>query len=144
MPFEDFVQQENNTVEIQYSLYKTKNLLFGDSKTLKEFVNMKYSDIAEKYHSLIESIMTFDQFVKKKFRELKGKLEFYMQTLYTHMPTSFIQISDVKRMTRALDLLRSLESSLNHVLYRKTLNYSDDDEEKKKEYTKNENKTKQV
>ncbi|KAL1308306.1 hypothetical protein HN51_050242 [Arachis hypogaea] len=125
MPFEDFVQKENSTVEIQYR----RNLLFGDSKTLKEFVNMKYSDIADKYHSLIESIMTFDQFVKKNFRELKGKLEFCMQTLYTHMPTCFIQISDVRRMTRALDLLRSLESSLNHVMYRRTLNYRDDDEE---------------
>ncbi|KAL4299539.1 hypothetical protein AHAS_Ahas17G0111000 [Arachis hypogaea] len=133
MPFKDFVKQENSTVEFQYSLYKIRNWLFGDSKTLKEFVNMKYSDIAEKYHSLIESLMTFNQFVKKKYRELKGKLEFCMQTLYTHMPTSFIQISDVRRMTRAFGFLRSLESSLNHVPYRKTLNYSDDDDEEANE-----------
>ncbi|MED6189253.1 hypothetical protein PIB30_094041 [Stylosanthes scabra] len=141
MSLEDFALQENRTVEFDYSSYR-RNLPFGASRmTMKEFVKMKYSDIVEKYRSLVESIMTFDQYVKKIFGDLKRKLKFCMQTLYTDMPTSFIHISDVRRMIRALDLLGTLENLLNQVQYKPTPNYSDyedgfaddDDEEEHEE-----------
>ncbi|MED6147954.1 hypothetical protein PIB30_048704 [Stylosanthes scabra] len=125
MSLEDFALQENRNVEIAYCSYK-RNSLFGASRmTMKEFVKMKYIDIVQEYRSLVESMMTFDQFVKKEFGELKRKLKFCMQTLYTHMPTSFIQISDVRRMVRALDLLGTFENFLNQVQHRPALNYSD-------------------
>ncbi|RHN56797.1 putative P-loop containing nucleoside triphosphate hydrolase [Medicago truncatula] len=49
---------------------------------------------------------------KQKFVEQREKLKLLMQTLYTHMPKSFISLETVKKMLQALDLLRSLGISL--------------------------------
>ncbi|XP_058744792.1 helicase SEN1-like [Vicia villosa] len=56
---------------------------------------------------------------KKKFCEQREKLEFFMQTLYTHMPTSLISLEMVTKMLQAIDLLRSLGISLTPAKFKK-------------------------
>ncbi|AES99089.2 P-loop nucleoside triphosphate hydrolase superfamily protein [Medicago truncatula] len=93
-----------------------------DHKSLEEFVNEKHS---EEYRSdeidKVENFMTFEQFVKKRFRELSEKLKFLIQTLYTHLPKSFISLATVKKMFRGLELLRSIGVSLHQAKFKKTL-----------------------
>lgn len=56
---------------------------------------------------------------KQKFGEQREKLKLLMQTLYTHMPKSFISLETVKKMLQALDLLRSLGISLWRAKFKK-------------------------
>jgi len=57
---------------------------------------------------------------KQDFGQQKEKLEFLMQTLYTHMPTSLISLEVVRKMLQAVDLLRSLGISLGQAKFKKT------------------------
>ncbi|XP_024640725.1 helicase sen1 [Medicago truncatula] len=56
---------------------------------------------------------------KQKFVQQKEKLEFLMQTLYTHMPTSLISLEMVKKMLQAFDLLKSLGISIGQAKFKK-------------------------
>ncbi|KAM3702041.1 hypothetical protein ACJW30_05G222400 [Castanea mollissima] len=56
--------------------------------------------------------LTFEEFVKKRFNCISKRLTFFMENLYTHLPTSFISLEVVKKMIKALDLLKSLETVL--------------------------------
>ena len=56
--------------------------------------------------------LTFVEFVQKRFKCISKRLTFFMENLYTHLPTSFISLEVVKKMIKALDLLKSLETLL--------------------------------
>jgi senataxin len=56
--------------------------------------------------------LTFEEFLKKTFCSIHEQLKFCMVNLYTHLPTSLIPLEVVKRIIRALDLLKSLETVL--------------------------------
>lgn len=115
--------------ELVYHSYKQheKN---DDPLTLEQFVKKKYTYIEEKYLSYKDnrkdSVMTLEQFVKQRFGFIGEKLKEYMQTLYTHLPTSFIPFEEMKKMLVVLDLLRSIESSLSKAKLKQAL---DDGEE---------------
>jgi len=121
---EEFVNEKNSHVLSAYRAYKriSKD---DDTMTLEDYVQKLWEDIAEEYESdeidKIESFMTLEKFVKKRFRELNEKLKFLMQTLYTHLPKSFISLATVKYMFRALELLRSIGISLYQARFKKTL-----------------------
>lgn len=80
--------------------------------TFKEYVQKLRKDIDNEYGSTekenLESFMTMEQFVKKRFLELSEKLKFMLQTLYTHLPKSFISIATVKITFEALESVRSI------------------------------------
>ncbi|KAJ8770464.1 hypothetical protein K2173_017955 [Erythroxylum novogranatense] len=56
--------------------------------------------------------LTFEMFLKQQFKILSERLEFCIVNLSTHLPTSIISLEVVKNMYRALDLLKSLSTSL--------------------------------
>jgi senataxin len=79
--------------------------------------------------NMIELLESLEEFAnktesRKQFKEAFGKqrevLEFLMQTLYTHMPTSLISPEMVKNMLQALDLLMCLEISLSQAKFKIT------------------------
>lgn len=129
MSLEEFAKQNYSYIELVYHSYKQheKN---DDPLTLEQFVKKKYTYIEEKYLSYKdnrkESVMTLEQFVKQRFGFIGEKLKEYMQTLYTHLPTSFIPFEEMKKMLVVLDLLRSIESSLSKAKLKQAL---DDGEE---------------
>ena len=57
-----------------------------------------------------ENLSTCEQLVWKRFSFSRKDLESCIVTLYTHLPTALISLEVMKIMTRALDLMRSLEN----------------------------------
>ncbi|CAJ2652929.1 unnamed protein product [Trifolium pratense] len=110
--FDDFAMK--NTLGSTYCSYKQNKGKdkYDDSVTFEDYVKRAKKDIIELY----QSIMTMEQFVKKRFGELREKLKFLLHTLYTHMPKSFISVNN---MLQALDLLKSLEISLSKAKFKK-------------------------
>jgi senataxin len=56
--------------------------------------------------------LTFEEFSKKRFCTIHEQLKFCMVNLYTHLPTSLLPLEVVKKMRRALTLLKSHETLL--------------------------------
>ncbi|XP_021833769.1 uncharacterized protein LOC110773552 [Prunus avium] len=59
-------------------------------------------------------LLSFDEFVKKKFVYFSEQLETCMVNMYTHLPTSCISLEVVKDMITVLDLLTLIKS----IMYR--------------------------
>ncbi|KAJ4974780.1 hypothetical protein NE237_007954 [Protea cynaroides] len=57
--------------------------------------------------------LTIVQFIKKRFTEIKRDLKFFVLTLCKHLPTSFLSVSVVQDMIRAIRLLDSLGTLLH-------------------------------
>ncbi|KAJ9679688.1 hypothetical protein PVL29_021573 [Vitis rotundifolia] len=60
-----------------------------------------------------DGLLTFQEFVKKRFDSTGEKLKFCIINLYTHLPTSFISIEVAKNMIKALGLLESIATLLH-------------------------------
>ncbi|PQM32677.1 putative helicase senataxin [Prunus yedoensis var. nudiflora] len=58
-------------------------------------------------------LLTFEEFVKKKFDHFSEHLKTCMVNLYTHLPTSCISLEVVKDMIRVSDLLKLIKSILH-------------------------------
>ncbi|CAL2229728.1 unnamed protein product [Prunus armeniaca] len=58
-------------------------------------------------------LLTFEEFVKKKFDYFSEHLKTCMVNLYTHLPTSCISLEVVKDMIRVSDLLKLIKSILH-------------------------------
>ena len=58
-----------------------------------------------------KELMTFEEFVKERFYSIGERLAFFMKNLYTHLPTSVIELTVVKKMIRSLDLLKVLNDA---------------------------------
>ncbi|KAL2317322.1 hypothetical protein Fmac_031198 [Flemingia macrophylla] len=115
MSLEDFAMQNGSGVRNAYRASMPVN--GGDcSMTFMDYLKKKSKDIIEKFFSYRDDkkkiMMTMEQFVKQRFGELTKNLKFLMQTLYTHLPKSFISLEDVKKMFVVMDLLSSVEVRL--------------------------------
>lgn len=125
-----FVKKKYTNIEDLLDSYK------GDKKnhvmTLEQFVKKKYSNIEDLYNSYKDvkknCVMTLEQFFKHKFSFIGEKLKVYMQTLYTHLPTSLIPFEEVKKISVALDLLKYIENSMSKSKLKQTLNDYEDAE----------------
>ncbi|KAL6562041.1 hypothetical protein OROGR_003048 [Orobanche gracilis] len=128
MSLEDFAMRKDSHIVHAYRTYK-RSKWNDDCESFEEYVKIKWKDIAEQYqvhkNDKKKSILTMEDFLKQRFRELSEKLKLCMQTLYTHLPTSFISLETVKQMFRAQDLLRSLEISLSQAKFKQGDNVSD-------------------
>ncbi|KAL5102079.1 hypothetical protein RYX36_006406 [Vicia faba] len=125
---EEFVNEKHSHVLSSFCAYKRISRNDDHIMTLEEYVQKLWINIADEYSDEmdnIESFMTLEQFVKKTFRELSEKLKFLIQTLYTHLPKSFISLATVKKMFRALELLRSIGISLCLAKFKQTLDASE-------------------
>ena len=60
-------------------------------------------------------LLTYEEFVRKRFYSIGERLEFLMKSLYTHLPTSFITLSAVKSMISLLELLKILKDARENV-----------------------------
>ncbi|XP_061360505.1 helicase sen1-like [Gastrolobium bilobum] len=115
----------------KYSSYKQheKN---DDPLTLAQFFKKELTYIKEQYRSYKDdkknNVMTLEQFFKLRFSFIAEKLKVYMRTLYTHLPTSLIPFEVVKKMSVALDLLKSLETSISKAKLKQTHNEYEDGE----------------
>ncbi|XAR73623.1 hypothetical protein NMG60_11007658 [Bertholletia excelsa] len=97
---EDFIQTDDKNVWRKATV-----------KALKE--NKKKKKRADRKSQLnIDSILTFEEFFKKKFKFLGSNLMFCISSLYTHMPTCFISVEVVKKMISAVGLLKVIGAFL--------------------------------
>ncbi|KAL5057778.1 hypothetical protein RYX36_029382 [Vicia faba] len=112
-----FCSQYSYTKE---DIIRSQNLNDSQEEAVSSCVD-EYSDKMDN----IKSFMTLEQFVKKTFCELSEKLKFLIQTLYTHLPKSFISLATVKKMFRAIELLRSIGISLGPAKFKQTLDASE-------------------
>jgi senataxin len=101
MSLKEFVRQKHNDKEH----VKNDNPLTLDQLTKDEYLSYK--------ENIKNSVMTLEQFVKQRFGDIGEKLKVFMQTLYTHLPTSLIPFEEMKKIPKAIDLLTSLGSSLS-------------------------------
>ncbi|CAI8583915.1 unnamed protein product [Vicia faba] len=125
---EEFVNEKHSHVLSSFCMYKRISRNDDHIMTLEEYVQKLWINIADEYSDKmdnIKSFMTLEQFVKKTFCELSEKLKFLIQNLYTHLPKSFISLATVKKMFRAIELLRSIGISLGPEKFKKTLDASE-------------------
>ncbi|KAL5059823.1 hypothetical protein RYX36_031427, partial [Vicia faba] len=126
--FEEFVNEKHSHVLSSFCTYKRISRNDDHIMTLEEYVQKLWINIADEYSDKmdnIKSFMTLEQFVKKTFCELSEKLKFLIQTLYTHLPKYFISLATVKKMFRAIELLRSIGISLGPAKFKQTLDASE-------------------
>ncbi|KAL3527377.1 hypothetical protein ACH5RR_012033 [Cinchona calisaya] len=63
----------------------------------------------------VETILTFDEFFLKELNSIGDRLIFCITSLYTHVPTSFIQIEVAKDMIRICNMLQALGTLVRNV-----------------------------
>ncbi|KAH7851793.1 hypothetical protein Vadar_016547 [Vaccinium darrowii] len=68
-----------------------------------------------------EDPMTFEEFFMQRFKLIGNRLIFFTTNLYTNMPTSFISFEVVKKMIKALDLLKSIGTMCSRAVANKGL-----------------------
>ncbi|KAL2921099.1 putative helicase MAGATAMA 3 [Bienertia sinuspersici] len=73
--------------------------------------SMKGNDMKNEKSKNDDELLTFEEFVRKRFYSIGEKLAFLMKNLYTHLPTSYISLSAVKSMIMLLDLLEILQDA---------------------------------
>lgn len=83
----------------------------GNKKHPRKVVTQQKS--APEFDRCERKKLTFEEYVKRKLCFLCNRLKFYAPVLYTHLPTSFILIKDVKSMMNALSLLDNLCSTFS-------------------------------
>jgi senataxin len=71
-----------------------------------------------------------EQFLRQKFCLFGGKLKSFAKTLCTHLPTCFLPIKVAMKIFRVLELLKSLEVSLNQRKQTKTFHDNCEDGER--------------
>nr|GMC57397.1 probable helicase MAGATAMA 3 [Ipomoea batatas] len=84
----------------------------GDEKVAKR--NLVQCHRGKGYTGKV-TLLTFEEFVLKKYESLAKRLEFCMTTLYTHLPTSYFPLEIVKKMVRTHNLLQTLGALLKTV-----------------------------
>jgi len=89
----------------------------GWKHTLASFICL-LEDSEAQYHLYLqdnmgkEELLSCERFVWKRFSFSGKQLKFCIVNLYTHLPTTLISLEVMRIMTRALDLMRSLETLL--------------------------------
>ncbi|XP_059643475.1 helicase SEN1-like [Cornus florida] len=92
------------------------NHLSCDEKNNNVDLSLKKKEKSEASDKPVH-ILTFEEFIKKRFIYIGEKLTFCITTLYTHMPTSFISLAVVKNMIKVLGLLESIRKLLVSVAF---------------------------
>ncbi|KAJ8770587.1 hypothetical protein K2173_018078 [Erythroxylum novogranatense] len=101
-------------------LYRCFNLSTGWKPSVESMINLLHDPAPEQIYcqrsisgeEKTDERPTFEMFLKQQFKILGERLEFCIVNLSTHLPTSIISLEVVKNMNRALDLLKSLRTSL--------------------------------
>ncbi|CAI9777673.1 unnamed protein product [Fraxinus pennsylvanica] len=58
---------------------------------------------------------TFEEYMKKKFNSVGRQLILHTTSLYTHLPSSFLNLEVVKNMVRALDMIKAMRTLIHNV-----------------------------
>ncbi|KAJ4974650.1 hypothetical protein NE237_007824 [Protea cynaroides] len=70
-----------------------------------------------------KDVLTIEEFIKKRFTDIQMDLKFFVLTLCKHLPTSFLSVSVVEDMFKALHLLESLGNLLHGYVTDEELKY---------------------
>ncbi|CAA3014575.1 Hypothetical predicted protein [Olea europaea subsp. europaea] len=62
---------------------------------------------------------TFEEYMKRKFNSIGRQVILHTTSLYTHLPTSFLNLEVVKNMVWALDMLETIKTSIHNVIVAK-------------------------
>ncbi|XP_074282369.1 uncharacterized protein LOC141606907 [Silene latifolia] len=104
---------DNGIGDVTY--IKGKTLKRNARKHWKNVIDqsLKASNQTTDHHkdSQTDEVITFEEFVRKRFYSLGDRMDFLMKGLYTHLPTSFIALDVVRRMISLLDLLKILKTT---------------------------------
>ncbi|CAN4109758.1 unnamed protein product [Withania somnifera] len=85
-----------------------------DKQNSRRENNSRTADKANKVKNKAETsnkeviVWTLDEFINKRFKWIQNQLIFYLTSLYTHLPTSFISLEVAKEMIRLLEMLQTL------------------------------------
>ncbi|KAH7852474.1 hypothetical protein Vadar_025206 [Vaccinium darrowii] len=101
------LKENKKTEKKKKELSKRKGKLKYDKREEKDKSTRRNKDKGEKAKEY-EDPMTFEEFFMKRFKLIRDQLIFCTKNLYTHMPTSFISLEAIKKMIKALDLLKSI------------------------------------
>lgn len=103
---------ENENVEGKLGKYFLKKSIIQDVK------ENKGSDVNEQFDGTCKDIIlwTFEEFYAKNFSVIRKKLSRCIKGLCTHLPTSLLPLTVVKKLSRALDMLLMLEGLLDNAL----------------------------
>ncbi|CAJ2652910.1 unnamed protein product [Trifolium pratense] len=117
MSLEEFANKNYGHVKPAYFSYK-RRFKYRCPMTLEEFVKKKYGYIVEQYdiykdENKLGVGMSMEQFLRQRFCVFGGKLKSFAKTLCTHLPTCFLPIKVAMKIFRVLELLKSLEVSMN-------------------------------
>ncbi|GKV00267.1 hypothetical protein SLEP1_g12986 [Rubroshorea leprosula] len=104
----DQALKENKTNVKQVASRKGKHLKHKKKEALDD-TSQEEQD-AEDEDTLT---LTLIEFVKKSFDSISQRLKFCIVNLFTHLPTLYISLDEVKKMRQAFDLLLLLDTSLN-------------------------------
>ncbi|CAI9110338.1 OLC1v1010344C1 [Oldenlandia corymbosa var. corymbosa] len=69
-----------------------------------------------KQNNGVEDLLTFEEFLWRDFTSLGNRLIFCITSLYTHMPTSFIQVEVAKDMASVVEMMKALGASIKKVV----------------------------
>ncbi|GMI88715.1 hypothetical protein like AT1G65810 [Hibiscus trionum] len=95
----------------RYVAYRKLGINIDDNHEMEDENSSRDNETCE------GSILTLQEFVKKRFSAYKERLKFCVVNLYTHLPTHHISLEVVKNMMVALDLLGSIGTLLNSYDY---------------------------
>ncbi|KAL5102073.1 hypothetical protein RYX36_006400 [Vicia faba] len=117
MSLEDFVSGNHSNVKGSYFSYK-KRCKHHCFMRLEDFVKKRYGYIIEQYDMYIDDEklsvgMSMEQFLRQRFCVYGKKLKSFIKTLSTQLPTCLLPIKVVMKIFRVLELLKSLEVSMN-------------------------------
>ncbi|KAF7151329.1 hypothetical protein RHSIM_Rhsim02G0186700 [Rhododendron simsii] len=97
---------------------KRKRKLECDKREEKDDSTRSNKENGEKDEDLTA---TFEEFFMKRFKLIGNQLIFHTTDLYTHLPTAFISLEVVKKMIKALDLLKSIGAMYTRAVAIKSL-----------------------
>ncbi|KAF7116969.1 hypothetical protein RHSIM_RhsimUnG0008700 [Rhododendron simsii] len=102
-------EKEDEEEEEEEERSKRKGKLECDKREEKDSSTRSNKENGEKVEE-DEDLTTFEEFFMKRFKLIGNRVIFCIRDLYTHLPTAFISLEVVKKMIKALDLLKSVRT----------------------------------
>ncbi|KAL3525107.1 hypothetical protein ACH5RR_013479 [Cinchona calisaya] len=115
-------QMEEGLKDNKHKFWKKKvvqSLKESKKKKTKEKAassqNLNHKEEKRNLSKKVVTSLSFDEFFMKEFESIGNQLIFCITSLYTHMPTSSIQMEVMKEMKSVFDMLQALGSLMHKV-----------------------------
>ncbi|KAK2979221.1 hypothetical protein RJ640_009619, partial [Escallonia rubra] len=108
-------ENKNNKKKMkEKKLSQKENQKKGDKKDAAASGTQKKEKVLDG-GSVNENVLTFKEFVVKRFHSIGKRLKYCITNLYTHLPSSSIAVDVVKNMIRAVGLLQAVGTLMLNV-----------------------------